>query len=73
MSEEMRRKYGHNITSEEYIRTGKPRNASSEPRDEAAEIARLLEINQQNTAKAIKQFRQRRAKRKGPEYKIRFE
>lgn len=73
MSEEMRRKYGQNITSEEYIRTGKPRNASPEPRDDAADIARLLEENEKNTAKANKNFRQWRAKRKGPEYKIYFE
>ena len=68
MSIEMRRKYGAGITSKEYIETGRPRN-QGEPREEPDYHA----INDANTRYAIKHFRQWKAKRKGPEYKIIFE
>lgn len=73
MSKEKREKYGSCITSREYIQTGRPQNAAEHQTDESKEISRLLEINKTNTEKAIKNFRQWKAKRKGPEYKIIFE
>lgn len=68
MSIEMRKKYATGITSEEYIETGIPR-LQGELREEPDYHA----INDANTRYAIKHFRQWKAKRKGPEYKIIFE
>lgn len=71
MSEGMRRKYGKGIVSEEYIMTGKPRLARCQDADRDEPDYRA--INEANTRTAIRNFRQWKAKRKGPEYKIVFE
>lgn len=73
MSREMRSKYAEGITSKEYIETGEIRLKESKREKDIEEIEEALEQNRKNTAKAIKKFRQWKAKRKGPEYKIIFE
>lgn len=74
MTEEKRRRYCEGIASEEYIKTGIPRNSSSKQKKEDEEhIQRMLEENEKNTAHAAKNYRKRKSKRKGPEYKIIFE
>lgn len=73
MTEEKRRRYCERITSEEYIASGKPRNATRLKEEDAEFIEKALEEDRNNTKRAIKYFRQWKAKRKGPEYKIVFE
>lgn len=68
MSREQREKYGAGVVGIDYIATGIPRNAGT-PKEEPD----YHSINDANTRYAIKHFRQWKAKRKGPEYKIIFE
>lgn len=72
MSEEKRRKYGKGIVSEEFIKTGQPRLVRYQDADHDDEPD-YRSINEANTRIAIRNFRQWKAKRKGPEYKIIFE
>ena len=68
MSRAIREKYGKGIVSEYYIETGTPRLASRREKPEPD----IRKRNDENTRKAIRNFRQWKAKRKGPEYKIIF-
>ena len=73
MTIEKRRRYCEGITSEEYIRTGAPRNASAAKKEDDAILEKVMERNRQNTAKVAKDNKPKKSKRKGPEYKIAFE
>ena len=73
MNEEKRRKYCEGITSEEFIKTGKPQQKTADPKREEEFIKKCLKTNEENTKIAIREFKPWIAKRKGPEYKIRFE
>ena len=74
MTEEKRRRYCEGITSEEYIKTGIPRNSTTrQKKDDEDHIQKMLEEDRKNTAQAIKNFRPWKSKRKGPEYKVVFE
>ena len=71
MSKEMREKFCKGYVSERFIKTGK--TTLTRRGSDREEIERILEEDKKKTAKAIKNFRQWRAKRKGPEYRILFE
>lgn len=69
MSIEMRMKYGKGIASQNYIVTGEPSLTRCQDKDQPD----YRERNAENTQKAIRNFRQWKARRKGPEYRIIFE
>ena len=73
MTEGKRRKYCEGITSEEFIRTGKPQQEAADPKKHEEASKKRMKRNEENTKNAIKNFKPWIAKRKGPEYKIRFE
>lgn len=73
MNEEKRRKYCEGITSEEFIKTGEPQQQTADPKRDEEFFKRCLKANEENTKKASKEFIPWIAKRKCPEYKIRFE
>ena len=72
MSIEMRMKYGKGITSQDFIETGIPRLKKRQGNNREANHD-YLSIDADNTRIAIRNSRQWKAKRKGPEYKIFFE
>lgn len=72
VSIEMRKKFGRGIVSDAYIETGEPRLIRSQDTDRDDEPD-YISRNEKNTRTAIRNFRQWKAKRKGPEYKIIFE
>ena len=72
MSKEKRKKFCRGIVSNRYIETGEPRLIRSRDADRDDEPD-YISRNEKNTRTAIRNFRQWKAKRKGPEYKIIFE
>lgn len=72
VSIEKRKKFGRGIVSDAYIETGEPRLIRSQDTDRDDEPD-YISRNEKNTRTAIRNFRQWKAKRKGPEYKIIYE
>ena len=68
MSKEKRKKFGRGIVSDAYIETGEPILVRSQDidREKKAKRHSIDRANNQN-------FRPKKPKRKGPEYKIIFE